>query len=362
MANRTKKRVPAALRVPYFLTNPSSKEYEHALTITSDDKAHMMRTRMNVKLELKDGEFYFNDVPESRIDWSEIMTDNQSNTDIMPLKVLYSTLDQMVESKLRTGENVDWDEVSDRGVEVYIPDLMQKMGLKTNVSSLQVGKLVEKIAGYENVIGVVPKYDEFTGELAGYIYARAMLWHQVDSTKNTIRFVSPYFVLLKRALYEASLQYDRFNQIELNANGRPKRIPTTSRLLPARNRYSYGYEIAAFVCILIERVGGKGDRVPKVTAARIVEECPDLKRVLENETPAHRNTILKRAFKEGLRILDKESRLREAYVGIEIPDTDKMTADDWKEYLPTYTKLNSVIWAFPHKGRSPDYVQDEVVF
>ena len=61
MANRTKNRVPAALRIPTFITNPSKLEWENALTITEDKKAHMMRTRKIIKLEYENGEFYVYD-------------------------------------------------------------------------------------------------------------------------------------------------------------------------------------------------------------------------------------------------------------------------------------------------------------
>jgi hypothetical protein len=63
-----------------------------------------------------------------------------------------------------------------------------------------------------------------------------------------------------------------------------------------------------------------------------------------------------------MRILDKESRLREAFVNISIPDTDKMEKDDWKPFIPTYSRLGDVIWTFPHEGRNPDFVQDELLY
>ena len=155
MANRTKNRVPAALRIPTFITNPSKLEWENALTITEDKKAHMMRTRKIIKLEYKNGEFYFDDIPESQIDWSEILADNQTNEDIMPLAVLFSAVEQQMEKEIRNEAEIDWDTIRSKEVVVYVPELMKKMGLQTNVSRLQVGKLIEKIMGYENIIGCI---------------------------------------------------------------------------------------------------------------------------------------------------------------------------------------------------------------
>ena len=128
MANRTKNRVPAALRIPTFITNPSKLEWENALTITEDKKAHMMRTRKIIKLEYKNGEFYFDDIPESQIDWSEILADNQTNDDIMPLAVLFSAVEQQMEKEIRNEAEIDWDTIRSKEVVVYVPELMKKMG------------------------------------------------------------------------------------------------------------------------------------------------------------------------------------------------------------------------------------------
>ena len=358
MANRTKNMVPAALRVPTFLTNPSSLEWEKALTITSDKKACMMRTRKIVKLEYKNGEFYFDDIPQSQIDWSEILSDNQTNEDIMPLAVLFSTVEQRYEKELRKDpDNLDWDTMAKEDNIVYVPELMQKMGLQTNVSRLQVGKLIEKIMGYENIIGCLPKYSY--GQLVGYRYARVMFWKTYDTDTNTIQFQSPYFCYLKQSMYLDSLVYEDDDVPVLLSNGHQKREPMTSRLLRGRSRYTYGYEIARYICNYIEQLGGEGDRIPRVSAAKIVERCPDLKNRLETETPNHRNVILARAFKEGFTILDKDSRLREAYIDIKLPETDKLTDKKWKSYFPQYSKLTEKYYTFPHKGRNPNYRPDE---
>ncbi len=359
MANRTKNRVPAALRIPTFITNPSKLEWENALTITEDKKAHMMRTRKIIKLEYKNGEFYFDDIPESQIDWSEILADNQTNEDIMPLAVLFSAVEQQMEKEIRNEAEIDWDTIRSKEVVVYVPELMKKMGLQTNVSRLQVGKLIEKIMGYENIIGCIPRIE--CGELVGYIFSRVMVWKKYDTKSNTIIFESPYMYDLKHSMYLDSLVYDGDYPV-LKSNGHQKRIPTTSRLLQGRSKYTYGYEIAKYICNYLVRLGGGGERIPRVTAYTIVQNCNDLKNALDKLSPKHRNNTLERAFKEGMRILDKESRLREAFVNISIPDTDKMEKDDWKPFIPTYSRLGDVIWTFPHEGRNPDFVQDELLY
>ena len=359
MANRTKNKVPAALRIPTFITNPSKLEWENALTITEDKKAHMMRTRKIIKLEYKNGEFYFDDIPESQIDWSEILADNQTNEDIMPLAVLFSAVEQQIESEIRKEEEIDWDTLSSKEVVIYVPELMKKMGLQTNVSRLQVGKLIEKIMGYENIIGCIPKIEY--GELVGYRFSRVMFWKAYDTKSNTIMFESPYMYELKHSMYLDSLVYDGDYPV-LKNNGHQKRIPTASRLLRGRSKYTYGYEVARYICNYIERLGGNGDRVPKVTTWTILQNCEDLKNAIEKLAPKHRNNTLERAFKEGMVILDKESRLRDAFINICIPNTDMLEKEDWKQYIPTYKKLKSLTWEFPHEGRNPNFIQDELLY
>ena len=359
MANRTKNRVPAALRIPTFITNPSKLEWENALTITEDKKAHMMRTRKIIKLEYKNGEFYFDDIPESQIDWSEILADNQTNEDIMPLAVLFSAVEQQMEKEIRNEAEIDWDTLDSKEVEVYVPELMKKMGLQTNISRLQVGKLIEKIMGYENIIGCIPRIE--CGELVGYVFSRVMVWKEYDTKSNTIKFESPYMYRLKHSMYLDSLVYDGDYPV-LKNNGRQKRIPTMSRLLKGRSKYTYGYEIARYICNYIETLGGTGDRVPRVSFGKIIEKCPDLQSALEKSKPADRNKLMKRAFKEGLVILDKDSRLREAYIDIQIPDTDAIEKKKkWSDYVTSYGRRNDFFWTFPHKGRNPKYLPDEIL-
>lgn len=119
----------------------------------------------------------------------------------------------------------------------------------------------------------------------------------------------------------------------------------------AKERNKKAVENVIIITTLIEQ---KGDRILHITAKEIIERNPQLKQGLEGKSTAQINVVLKRAFQKTWELLDTQTKLKEQYEDICLPDPC-----DAKN-IPTKSTLN-MVFSFPHNGKKKDITFGEVL-
>lgn len=339
---RTRGQAGNVIPVPLNRSTPSNPAYSSALTTRNTPSAHLLAIKQPIQMEERDGKWYFNGVEEAMMDWNAIRSTELANLDLGPLRVLYSTVEQMLERHVLKGD-IDESQVPDYVVSVYVPELMQKMGMQPNANKKHVVALINKIRQYENIVGIIPVK---RGKKTYHIYSRVMVWHEYNDATNTISFASPYFNRLRFALYKASLKRDKDGSILITKAGNQNQTSVQHFLIKnsiESERNKRAIEIVDAVCEIIVTRGNynpEKDNPPWASARTIISKCVLLKEgLLSYNDDSNRNKMLKSAFLKAWELLHTQTHLEEEYINIRFPDT-----------YPTMSRLD-MVFSFPHEGR-----------
>lgn len=224
-------------------------------------------------------------------------------------------------------------------VTVYVPDLAELLGKGRNIGKKDVEAIIKKAASFQTICGVLkdPKRPNGIGTVLPLL-----LWQGYYEDSNTIRFQSPYMTELIRRIYDVSIRRDKMGIPKLKKDGTPILEASHSYLVKSsivKERNKRAVEIVMIVVATIEQ---SGTRVPHLRARTIIERIPQLQEAYVSATQGNKNRVLMRAFKKAWELLETQTKLREKYPTIVLPDPND------PQNIPTTTTLDRV-FEFPHK-------------
>ena len=315
----------------------TNSEYQYAMTLNPDEKAHMqlLKLEKNEELDFKDGTLYFKKIPASRVDLVKLYTkEGISSLDLHTLRYLYGIILKNIQRDLPDMNKES--ELTGYTVKIYLPDLMRMLGLKSNTSKDMTKAVVDKIYSYHNILGLMTEYA--MGRTFHSEYP-VMLYHGYDDKNNTVYFSSPYMNKIIKEVLGASVLKDKFGKTRLSKKGLPLLAPSHSYLIKSSLANEKNKRAAEIVAIVVTMIEQAGNNIPHIKVQTIIDRHPDLQIALENASPSDKNKVLKRAFSTAWKFLDKHTTLKETYRNIKLDQP-----------IPTMRTLD-MVFEFPHDGK-----------
>lgn len=312
-------------------------EFQYAMTMNPDKKAHMQLLKLedNEELEFKEGKLYFKKIPASKADLVKLYTkEGISTLDLHTLRYLYGIILRNIQRDLP--DMTKEDEITSYTVKIYVPDLMRMLGLKENASKAMTEAIVDKIYRYHNILGLMEEHA--MGRTFHSEYP-VMLYHGYDDKNNVVYFSSPYMNKIIKEVLGASVLKDKFGKPKLSKKGIPLLAPSHSYLIKSSLASEKNKRAAEIVSIVVTVIEQAGNNTPHISAQTIINRHPDLQMALKKASPANKNNILRRAFSAAWKFLDKHTTLRETYRNIKL-----------EQPIPTMSTLD-MVFEFPHEGK-----------
>ena len=324
---------------------PSTMDLWDSLSMKISDKPHIIPKVVKEKLVAKgmpdfsiftigpDGEVLIDGLPEAEY----FKMHDMDFLDMWPLRSFYSTLLEKFRDRIRMGTDITPQAVSEFTAIVSVTDMM-KSTQKGKFSSATRTRLIQSIAAYNGVEGVLPSPFK-QGELGTF----PVLLYEGSPDDETILVKSPYLNFLMLYSLSESFKKSRGRDILRDSKGRALMAPNTSYLFkPTISKGSYGIarEFAYEVCHVIESAGSHPGTVPHISVRELISRVPEFEQKLySTKTTANRNTMLRRVFDRLWKILKEDTILEQRYKDIKFPNI-----------RPTMSVLDTVL-EFPHKGK-----------
>ena len=343
----------AIKNLPTQVATITAKPYQNAISTIEKSPAHLqpIMPEMAEKLRFEDSVLYFEGVEASQVSLVQYFNKTPqavSEIDLPTIRALYSVI--LADAQKMLDENRDDPEklamlIKDpqylsHNVKIYAPDFMRMIGLPATSNKANIAAIIKKITDFSKIIGVL---EEKVGNRVYHSLYPVMLWVGYNDTDGTFTFSSPYMNVLIARIASQTMRLDNKGNPRLAKNGKPlPPLPAYSYLVNASitsERNKRAVEIVNIVVRLIEQAG---DKPAHIKAQTIIDQCPELSYALGQETLAHRNQILKRAFSRAWILLRTQTRLEQVYKNIKLPDP--------KTDIPTNSTLD-MVFTFPHEGK-----------
>ena len=204
---------------------------------------------------------------------------------------------------------------SQKGYQIYLPDLMRMMGKRSNLSRPFILSFV-----HEHVLPL----QALVGAIDGKVYP-VFPRLTYDEETNCLLAHVPYFMGLIK----------KFNCIDK---------PTYSYLVKTTALAKCNadeFESLRIICTVIEQAGRK----PHISAETILQRNLFLQSRLEHCLPNNRQKVVKQSFQTVLKLLKEETRLCERYMGLSLPN-----AED-KANIPNINQMGKSVFKFSNYGK-----------
>lgn len=335
---RTKAKANGTDRLPSILAVITNDQYRDGLNLKQTGRAYLQRLESTDGLRFDGKTLFFKDFPASEATLREINQDKDVSIDSIDLPLLrmfYSIILMDFETNARK------DGIVNEVVTVYVPDLAQMIGKERNISKNDVKSIIDKTASFQTIYGVLKDPERPNGIGTAL---PLLVWMGYQEETNTIRFSSPYMTELIRRIYNVSIRKDKKGLPQISRKGLPLRDASYSYLVKSsivKERNKKAVEIVIVVVTTIEQAGR---HVPHIKAKTIIDRVPQLQAAIAKSTStSNQNLILKRAFTKAWEILETQTKLREKYPTIVLPDPKD------PQNIPTMVRLDYV-FEFPHGG------------
>ena len=334
---RTKSKADNATEnLPSNLAIITNDNYKDSLTLQQNGGAYLQPLATTDGLRYDGQNLFFQGFPASEATLREINKDKEvpiEAIDLPLLRVFYSIiLSDFEQNTKKLG-------VVNEIVTVYVPDLAAILGKKKNLSKNDISSIIEKTSSYQTIYGVIKDPDRPNGIGTA---VPLLVWMGYDAETNTIRFASPYMTRLIKRIYNVSIRKNKKGTPLLKKDGTPLLEVSHSYLVKssiAKERNKRAVEIVIVVVITIEQAG---KNTPHLKASTIIERIPQLQRAFnKTKTTSNKNLLLSRTFKKAWELLESQTKLRDKYPNITLPDPNNPKS------IPTTSTLN-MVFTFPH--------------
>ena len=322
--------------LPSNLAIITNDKYKNSLTLQQNGGAYLQPLATTEGLQYDGENLFFQGFPASEATLREINKDKDipiEAIDLPLLRMFYSIiLSDFEQNTKKLG-------VVNEIVTVYVPDLAAILGKKRNLSKNDITSIIEKTSSFQTIYGVIKDPDRPNGIGTA---VPLLVWMGYDAESNTIRFASPYMTRLIKRIYNVSIRKDRKGSPQLKKDGTPLLEVSHSYLVKSsivKERNKRAVEIVMVVVTTIEQ---SGKNTPHLKANTIIERIPQLQRAFnKTKTTSNKNLLLSRTFKKAWELLESQTKLRDKYPNITLPDPNN------PQNIPTTSTLN-MVFTFPH--------------
>lgn len=322
--------------LPSNLAIITNDKYKNSLTLQQNGGAYLQPLATTEGLQYDGENLFFQGFPASEATLREINKDKDipiEAIDLPLLRMFYSIiLSDFEQNTKKLG-------VVNEIVTVYVPDLAAILGKKRNLSKNDITSIIEKTSSFQTIYGVIKDPDRPNGIGTA---VPLLVWMGYDAESNTIRFASPYMTRLIKRIYNVSIRKDRKGSPHLKKDGTPLLEVSHSYLIKSsivKERNKRAVEIVMVVVTTIEQ---SGKNTPHLKANTIIERIPQLQRAFnKTKTTSNKNLLLSRTFKKAWELLESQTKLRDKYPNITLPDPNN------PQNIPTTSTLN-MVFTFPH--------------
>ena len=336
---RTKKYAGNTIdNLPTSLAIITNDHYKGGLGLSQTGEAYLYPLASTDGLRYDGKNLYFKGLPTSEATLKEINKDKSVSIDYIDLPLLrlfYSIILTDFEANSRQFGVVN------ETVTVYVPDLATAFGKGRDISKNDIKSIIDKTSSFQTIYGILKDPERPNGIGTA---VPLLVWLGYDETTNSIKFASPYMTELIKRIYNVSIRKDKKGVPKLCNDGSPKLKVSHSYLVKSsivKERNKRAAEIIVVVVTTIEQAGKK--KIPHLKASTIVKRVPQLQNAIDKaKSTSDKNRILKRAFVKAWELLDTQTKLKEKYPTISLPDPKN------PKNIPTMTTLDTLVFEFPH--------------
>ena len=349
---RTKSGIEEPLAViPPQVALPSITPYIDSISFRKNSMAYMFAVKEPIDLEFEHAQLQgVIDLTRYKLSSSNIV--DGFDFDLPLLKILYTIIEEQYDKELIKGVPILKDRVS--VAQIYVPDLLRRMGYDDGFRQEKINDLVNKIKAFEHVMGVLRITDDY-GERTEISSVLTAFGYK--PAQNILLFGSRYFEVIsyyvqreriRKIEQKNGIRYIGDNGMLLRASEElPLLTPGHSRLLNTSaytgRKGDFAFELSSMLCVLIDRAGSAQGTEPHITVEALLEQCPGfLKALMAIKRKQHQNRKLKGTFDRVRNILKTQSLLKETYKNIKISIPD-VTMDNLRS--------PRTVIRFPHQGR-----------
>jgi len=322
--------------LPTSLIIPTYDGYQNSVSLYQNGGAYLQPLRSVDALKFRDGKLYFENMTQLNIE-AELQNlktkEGIQNIDLPALRIFYAIVCHRFEqSGFKKIEDV---------ITMDIADLAEYMGLQRNLNKQDLGRLLDKLQSYHNIVGVV--HSTRNGKPVKSYY-QVLNFEKYEDKSRTVTFSSPYMNYVIKTLSNLAIRKTKGGKKQLKKSGEPLRLPTHSYLIDSsivKERNKAAVENVIILVQGIEQAGGKGYHI---AASTLVERNVQLAERLEAD-PQHRAQLLKRVFTKTWELLRDKTKLAEVYKNIQLPEPDDPA------YIPTVKGLSSMVFEIKHDGK-----------
>ena len=304
--------------MPSKLALISDKEYMFALSFVAKGNSFLRLAPINFwdEIQYKDKHFIKNNVHLDNNGITKLCDEMDTDISIIDLRivrVIYSAILKKIEE-----EYIDYNEE----LYIYVPDLLQVLGKKRNLSEKQLCSFVEKV----NNLKYILSYTKIESDNR-YKYSPMFEFINYDSQTNIISFKSPVLIWMAKLLIDKKEKEKKstHSYIICAGIGKEKNLAAT--------------ENVCRLSVLIEMAGKYN---PHISLERLISENCYLNSSINNASSKNKQKIINRVFSKTWELLDEYTEIKEVYKNIKLPD---------KNYIPRYASKKEEIISFPNNGK-----------
>ena len=322
--------------LPSNLAIITNDKYKNSLTLQQNGGAYLQPLATTEGLQYDGENLFFQGFPASEATLREINKDKDvpiEAIDLPLLRMFYSIiLSDFEQNTKKLG-------VVNEIVTVYVPDLAAILGKKRNLSKNDITSIIEKTSSFQTIYGVIKDPDRPNGIGTA---VPLLVWMGYDAESNTIRFSSPYMTRLIKRIYNVSIRKDRKGSPHLKKDGTPLLEVSHSYLIKSSTVKERNKRAVEIVMVVVTTIEQSGKNTPHLKASTIIERIPQLQRAFnKTKTTSNKNLLLSRTFKKAWELLASQTKLRDKYPNITLPDPNN------PQNIPTTSTLN-MVFIFPH--------------
>lgn len=223
-------------------------------------------------------------------------------------------------------------------IEIFLPDLLRKMGRRTNLSSKQFESFAERMNLTGSIIGYLKRNGDDT-------FLKVIEKFQYDSQSRTVTITSFYMANLIEDIISQSRRKDKYGRLIMKKDGNYSYSPSHSYLLPVsilNEKNKLAVECLINIIRTLEKGGLKGKRTVNISASTIIKRSPGFQERLEKMTSNHCQRLIDTTFQKVWELFDKYVASSEKYAGISYE----------KNQVVRLHEFDKTVWHFSMKDKN----------
>ncbi len=322
--------------LPSSLIVPTYKDYQNSVSLYQEGGAYLQPLRSVDSLKFRDGKLYFENMTQLANIEAELQNlktkEGIENIDLPVLRVFYAIVFHQFElSGYKTLDDV---------ITMDVADLAEYMGLPRNLNKKEVGRLMDKLQSYHNIVGVV--HGMRNGKPVKSYY-QVLNFEKYEDKTRSVTFSSPYMNYVIKTLCGLAVRKTKDGKAKLKKSGEPLRLPTHSYLIDSSIAKERNKAAVENVIILVTLIEQAGENIPRIKASTLIERNVQLAERLE--AAQNPRSLLKTTFTKTWELLRTKTRLADVYNNIQLPEPNDPA------FMPTMKTLDKVVFSFPHEGK-----------